>query len=142
MNKEIIYSKITSLKRCIERIKSKMPFTVKRLKEDFDLQDIISLNLQRAVQISVDVSAHILAGLDIQPSDSMAGSFERLKERLILSEKTCNRMKKSVGYRNLAVHEYSSIDWEIVYSVVTKNLDDFRTFSREIVEWVEKNNMQ
>ncbi len=137
MSEEIIIPKITSLKRCLDRINSKLPFTIKKLKEDFDLQDIISLNLQRAVQICVDISAHIIAELDLKPSVSMAESFERLNAESIITKNICERMKKSVGYRNLAVHEYSTIDWEIVYSVVTKNLDDFKHFSREIIEWVE-----
>ena len=49
MNDQVILSKLTSLKRCVDRIQSKTPPTAADLNRDLDLQDIISLNLQRAV---------------------------------------------------------------------------------------------
>ncbi len=56
MDRQIILDKLTSLKRCVERIESKVPENSRILMLDFDLQDIISLNLQRAVQVCVDNS--------------------------------------------------------------------------------------
>lgn len=38
-------------------------------------------------------------------------------------------MKKSVGFRNLAVHNYNAIDWIIVFEICNKHLDDFRTYA-------------
>jgi len=38
---------------------------------DVDLQDIISLNLSRAMQISVDIGAHLIAGMEVVPLDTM-----------------------------------------------------------------------
>ncbi len=43
-------------------------------------------------------------------------------------------MIKAVGFRNVAVHTYQNIDWEIVYSIVTKNLTDFVDFAKIINE--------
>ncbi|MCK5852244.1 DUF86 domain-containing protein [bacterium] len=43
-------------------------------------------------------------------------------------------MIKAVGFRNIAVHTYQDIDWEIVYSIVTKNLDDFVEFAKQITK--------
>jgi uncharacterized protein YutE (UPF0331/DUF86 family) len=139
MDQEIILDKLTSLKRCVERVESKVPATCDVLKVDFDLQDIISLNLQRAVQVSVDIAAHINADLDdIRPPTSMTDSFDNLKKAGILSENLSTRMKKSVGYRNIADHEYSNINWDLVFSVATKNLNDFREYSKSILIWLKK----
>lgn len=139
MDKQIILDKLFSLKRCVERVESKVPETSAVLMEDFDLQDIISLNLQRAVQVSVDIAAHINAGLDgTRPPASMTDSFDNLNRAGILSDTLCIRMKKSVGYRNIAVHEYSTINWDLVFSVATKNLNDFREFSKSILIWLKK----
>ncbi|ACN15078.1 conserved hypothetical protein [Desulforapulum autotrophicum HRM2] len=138
MDKQIILDKLSSLKRCVERVESKVPKNSAVLKIDFDLQDIISLNLQRAVQVSVDIAAHINAGLDdARPPASMTDSFDNLNRAGILSESLCIRMKKSVGYRNIAVHEYSTINWDLVFSVATKNLNDFREFSKSILTWLK-----
>ncbi|GAU08751.1 hypothetical protein DPF_1467 [Desulfoplanes formicivorans] len=134
---QVLLSKLTSLKRCVDRIRSKTPATPAELQGDMDLQDIISLNLQRAVQICVDIASHIVADLDVRPPMTMAESFERLRECGILSDHVCTRMKKSVGFRNIAVHDYFSIDWNIVHTVCTNHLDDFSTFAREIMHWMQ-----
>jgi len=49
MDKQIVDQKLESLRRCIERIQEKLPVTAKDLATDFDKQDIVSLNLSRAV---------------------------------------------------------------------------------------------
>ena len=38
-------------------------------------------------------------------------------------------MKKAVGFRNIAIHNYDAIDWHIVHSICQRNLDDFRDFA-------------
>lgn len=42
-------------------------------------------------------------------------------------------MKKAVGFRNLAVHNYDAINWAIVYALATQHLDDFKAFARAVV---------
>ena len=139
MDKQIVLDKLTSLKRCVERIESKVPETGRVLMSDFDLQDIISLNLQRAVQFCVDIAAHISAALDTRPPSTMADCFDSLKTADVIPENLCSRMKKSVGYRNIAVHEYSTINWEMVFSIAKNDLNDFRSFSNHVLVWLKDN---
>ena len=49
MDKDVINRKLESLRRCIARIMSKIPITQEALRSNDDLQDIIALNLKRAV---------------------------------------------------------------------------------------------
>src|SRR5207249_12175937 len=57
MDPDLISEKLESLRRCVQRVQKKCPATPEELMEDPDLQDIISLNLTRAVQLSVDTVA-------------------------------------------------------------------------------------
>ena len=57
MDREVVAQKLESLRRCLQRIKTKCPADVATLASELDLQDIVSLNLSRAVQISVDIGA-------------------------------------------------------------------------------------
>jgi len=77
MDKLIVYTKIESLQRCIERIAAKTPSDGERLKKDWDLQDIIILNFQRAVQGSVDIAAidHSLSYRPRRENPLSAGSW-------------------------------------------------------------------
>lgn len=140
MDSQMILSKITSLKRCINRIKNKIPKTSLELQADYDLQDIVSLNLQRAVHISVDIASRLNAEMLVKAPESMVESFKKLNKLGIISDITSERMIKNVGFRNIAVHEYLTISWDIVFSVSTKNLNDFRQFSKEIIEFINEKN--
>ncbi|CAN2048376.1 DUF86 domain-containing protein [Candidatus Magnetomoraceae bacterium gMMP-1] len=138
MDNALILHKIVSLKRCIERIKATTPVNKELLFTDWNIQDIIILNLERAVQVSVDIAAHICSELDGDIPMTMASSFEYLHDFGIITEKISMRMQKSVGFRNIAVHEYESINWNVVYSVITNHLNDFKDYAREITEWMDR----
>jgi uncharacterized protein YutE (UPF0331/DUF86 family) len=130
MDEAVILSKLESLRRCVERVRSKRPESAQALTEDFDLQDIISVNLERAVQICVDIAAHVLAELDAPAPESMAESFDQLGKQGVIPDDLATRMRKAVGFRNIPVHAYHEIDWVIVFSIVTDRLGDFSAFAR------------
>jgi uncharacterized protein YutE (UPF0331/DUF86 family) len=138
MDKTIILLKIESLQRCTSRLISKRPSDPAALKNDWDLQDIIVLNLQRSVQICVDIAAHIISEQDQKTPLSMADSFIMLHEAGIIDAEVAERMIKSVSFRNVAVHRYQDIDWHIVFRIITDHLDDFRTFAKEVAHWLDR----
>ena len=138
MDKNIIFNKIESLRHCIERIKEKTPATPDELLENYDLQDIICLNLERAIQLCVDISAHIIAESNINAPTSMAESFKQLARLNFINDQIAQRMQKAVGFRNIAVHVYQDIDWQIVYKIIKENLSDFSEYARCIIEKIEK----
>ena len=59
MDREVVEQKLESLRRCVGRIEAKSPADAQMLVADIDLQDIVSLNLSRAVQVCVDIGASL-----------------------------------------------------------------------------------
>jgi len=137
MDKDVVLNKLESLRRCLQRVQDKTPASAKLLAADHDLQDIIALNLERAIQTSVDIGLHMISDLEVPVPETMAKTFETLKKAGCLDEATADCMAKSVGFRNTAVHAYQEIDWGIVYCIITEHLDDFRDFARQILKLTE-----
>ncbi len=137
MDKDVVLNKLESLRRCITRVQDKTPASPDLLSKDYDLQDIIVLNLERAVQACVDIGLHITSDLEVPVPDTMAETFINLNRAGILDVLTAERMTKAVGFRNTAVHAYQEMDWGIVYRIITEHLDDFRDFSRQIMKAVK-----
>lgn len=138
MDRDLIESKLESLRRCVERIAAKTPASLDQLQSDLDLQDVITLNLQRAVQLSVDLAAHVIADTDVRPPSTMAENFSILKDLSIITPALAERMTKAVGFRNIAVHTYQHIDWNIVYQICRHHLDDFRQFAKAVAHRVQQ----
>jgi uncharacterized protein YutE (UPF0331/DUF86 family) len=131
-NQTLIFEKLDTVVRCLERVREKTPATLGELNADVDKQDIIVLNLERAIQASVDIAAHIIAYTTLPVPSTMADSFEKLAAAKVISSNTAQRMKKAVGLRNILVHEYQKVDWSILWEVITHHLDDFHAFASEI----------
>ena len=138
MDREVVEQKLESLRRCLMRIETKCPTEAATLAADIDLQDIVSLNLSRAVQISVDIGAHLIAGMEVSPPDTMGQTFDLLAQESVLNSELANSLKKAVGFRNIAVHNYESINWEIVHSIVKFHLKDFSEFAKVVATRLER----
>ena len=135
MDNDVILKKIESLNKCVSRIETKVPLSVEELKDNIDLQDIISVNLERAVQISVDIASIVLSEIDVEIPATMAETFTALAKAAVLSSELSDKLSKAVGFRNIAVHEYDKINWEIVYSICTKDLNDFKKYTARVIEY-------
>ena len=132
MDKEVLQAKLEALIRCVHRIKSQNISSLEELQSNFDKQDIIILNLQRAVQICVDIGNHILLDYRTQTPSTMSETFNYLAENKIISEENSVQLSHAVGFRNIAVHQYENIDCKIIYAILTSHLDDFKDFATSI----------
>jgi len=134
MDDDVVMAKLESLDRCVSRIRSKIPVDFEAFSNDLDSQEIIALNLERSVQLCVDISLRVLAksrGTTLPAS--MADSFRKLLEIEVLDEETTCRLVSAVGFRNISVHSYKDVNPEIVWSIVQKDLQVFSHFARQIL---------
>lgn len=132
MDREVVEQKLESLRRCLQRIETKCPPDPETLMADMDLQDIVALNLSRAVQTCVDIGTHLIAGMDVPAPDTMGQTFDILAQAGLLNDALATSLKKAVGFRNIAVHNYESINWIIVHSIVRYHLADFAEFAKVV----------
>lgn len=132
MDRLIVERKLDSLQRCLARVASRRPQDVETLEGDLDLQDVLVLNLSRAVQICVDLATHLLSSQSLPPPATMGAAFDQLAQAGCLDTTLALRMKKAVGFRNIAVHAYDTIDWAIVFAIATERLTDFEQFARAV----------
>ena len=137
MDREVIEQKLYSLQRCVQRVQAALPAEAAGLEDNFDKQDIVSLNLSRAVQLTVDMGAHLLSLQEGPAPATMGQTFDLLAQRGLLEHDLASRLKKSVGFRNIAVHNYERINWAVVHNIVKNHLGDFSEFARIMVKQLD-----
>ncbi len=131
---DVLIAKQQSLERCLARVRqtwaqpSTLPF-----EQDYDRQDIIALNLQRACERALDMANHVVAARKLGWPRTSAESFDLLARAGLVSTAMAGRMKAMVGLRNVLVHEYRNLDLDIVTSVVREHLSDLSDFARTMV---------
>ncbi len=71
MDRLILAEKLESLRRCVARVEARRLPSAEDLATDADVQDIVSLNLMRAVQLCVDIALHVLGDTGQRPPATM-----------------------------------------------------------------------
>ena len=124
--------KLESLRRCLQRLRERRPDSAAALAIDEDLQDVLVLNLSRAVQLCVDIGAHLLADSEQPVPTTMGETFVGLAATGLIDGELAARLRRAVGFRNIAVHNYETMDWNIVYGLAGAPLSDFEAFAAAV----------
>lgn len=80
----------------------------------------------------MDLGAHLIADTDAAPPDTMGQTFDALSRAGVISEHLARQLKKTVGFRKIAVLHYEEIDWAIVHRLAADHLSDFSEFAKAI----------
>lgn len=132
---DILLNKANTIERCIQRIKEEY-IDFNAFKENITVQDSIILNLQRAVETAIDMGTRVVRVKNLGIPQNSRNIFELLAKNLIISEELSKRMQKMVGFRNIAIHDYTSLNLEIIKTILEKNLSDILEFSSIILKSV------
>ena len=99
---------------------------------DDALQHQAERALQLAIQVCIDVGAHLVVALGLGAPEDYRDVFERLT-RAGLDRTLAERMKDAVGQRNLLVHAYADIAPKRIWAKLGES-DDLRSFARWALE--------
>jgi len=133
MGDDVVYNKCAIIERCIQRIHEEYENDYHNL-ENFTKQDSIILNIQRACEAALDLAMHIIAENKWGIPQSSREAFDILYQENCLDESLAKSLKSMVGFRNIAVHNYQSLNLKIVSQVIEQHLDDLKEFSKVILK--------
>lgn len=83
--------------------------------------------IQLAIQICIDIGAHLIAELGLEAPSDYRGVFASLRPEG-LDPQLAARLADAAGMRNILVHDYLEVDDEEVW-VALGRLDDLRQFA-------------
>ncbi|WP_313237220.1 type VII toxin-antitoxin system HepT family RNase toxin [Sporosarcina ureae] len=129
---DVILNKVTTIERCVNRVHEVYDQNVDNLK-DFTKQDSIILNIQRACEASIDLAMHIISEKKLGIPKASRDAFKMLQEATIIDESLAGTLMNMVGFRNIAVHDYQSIDLEILKAILEKHINDFKDYTKIVL---------
>lgn len=77
---------------------------------DADLRAATERRLQLAIQACVDVGAHLVSELNLEPAADYGSVFHSLARAGIVDAELSVRLASAAGQRRLLVHDYLAID--------------------------------
>ena len=93
---------------------------------------------QLMVDAVIDINNYLVKELNLEPPDSIQGSFEILSEHKIISNKLAIKIAPVVGLRNRIVHVYEKVDKPFFVDQFRKNVNDFDQYIIEILEYIKR----
>ena len=130
---DVALNKAASIERAVTRVREEHAGDDANLLANQTRQDAIILNLQRACESSIDAAMHLVRIHKLGIPQESRDAFELLEKAGRLDASLSDRMKRMVGFRNVAVHDYQRLNLDIVRSIVRERLEDFIEFSRVVL---------
>ncbi|WP_400195356.1 type VII toxin-antitoxin system HepT family RNase toxin [Lysinibacillus telephonicus] len=133
---DVILNKTMTIERCVKRIHEVYEGNPVNL-TDFTKQDSIILNIQRACEASIDLAMHIVSERKLGVPKSSREAFKLLLDAGLIENNLAKTLMNMDGFRNIAVHDYQTLNLEILKSILEKHIDDFKNFTKVILQLEE-----
>lgn len=133
MADDVLLNKAASIERCVRRAREEYHRDPETFGEDFTRQDAAILNIQRACEAALDMGQHLIRRERLGIPQSARDVFGLLAEHNWIDVALADALKRMVGYRNIAVHEYQALQLPITIAVITRHLDEFLDYSQAIL---------
>jgi len=135
VNKSVTLRKISLVRHNLSRLKDKGDCSLEFLKNDLDAQDIVLHNLQLAIQGCIDIGSHVVSDEGWGVAGSLNEIFYILQNKGVINTEMTERMVSMVGFRNILVHEYEIVNFDIVYNILHHHLEDINEYLLAIVNY-------
>ena len=129
---DVVLNKLQTIRRCLERTDAEYAGEPLNL-ENITRQDAVILNVQRACEACISLAMHIVSRRNLGIPQNCREAFAMLSQAGIIGDDLAQRLKAMVGFRNIAIHDYQSLNVKILQTIIEKNLGDFREFSEIII---------
>jgi len=134
MKDDVVINKVMVIKRCMDRINEVYAGNTDNL-QDYTKQDSIVLNIQRSCEAAIDLAMHVVAEKKLGLPQSSREAFKLLNQNGIIDDALSSRLEAMVWFRNIAVHDYQSINLVIVRKIIEEHLQDFGVLAIKVLEY-------
>ncbi len=88
-----------------------------------------------AIEGCVDVAHHVGSSESWRAPDTNASAIRLLGEHRVIDAELAATIARSVGFRNVLVHQYIDVDDALVVEALGR-LDDLRAFVSQVSAWI------
>lgn len=129
-SRDAIQLKIREARQHIALVKKYQQYQQKELEMDETLRGAVQHYLYTASQAAIDLGEMYIEHAQFRAPTTYADIFDVLLEREIINPDLTKSMRNMAGFRNILAHQYGKVQFDIVYTVLTKNIariDEFIT---------------
>ncbi len=133
MADDVLINKAAMIERCVARAREEYAKNPTSFATDFTRQDAAILNIQRACEAALDMGQHLIRREKLGVPQSARDVFVLLAQGGWINATLADGLKRMVGFRNIAVHDYQALQLPITVSIIENHLDEFLHYSQALL---------
>lgn len=133
MADDVLINKAATIERCVARAREEYQADPLGFSSNFTRQDAAILNIQRACEAALDMGQHLIRREQLGVPQSARDVFALLAQADWIDVVLADALKRMVGFRNIAVHDYQTLQLPITVNIITRHLDEFLCYSAAII---------
>lgn len=134
MRDDVLINKAATIERCVARAREEFDHDPTTFESNFSRQDAAVMNIQRACEAALDMGNHIIRRERLGLPQSARDVFEILAQAKWIDQALADSLKRMVGFRNIAVHDYQKLLMPITVKVITEHLVEFLQYSEQMLK--------
>lgn len=132
VDRDFIQRKTGRLAEYITDLEEQRHISVAEWETNKMLRNHIERTLHKAVENCLDIGKHLIAGLNLRTPEDYKDIMIILTEAGVLPQEKLSKFKKVAQFRNVVVHDYETIDPQVIMSILRNDLEDLRLFARAV----------
>ncbi len=130
---DVLINKAASIERCVKRAREEYAADPAGFASNFTRQDAAILNIQRACEAALDMGQHLIRRERLGIPQSARDVFALLARADWIAPELADKLKRMVGFRNIAVHDYESLQLPITIRIIEAHLDEFLDYTQALL---------
>ena len=131
---DVLINKAATIERCVARVFEEYQADPADFAVNHTRQDAAILNIQRACEAALDIGQHLIRREKLGIPQSARDVFTLLAQAEWIDAALAESLKRMVGFRNIAVHDYQSLQIPIILNIITQHLDEFLLYSAAVIK--------
>ena len=137
MNKRI-KDKIQDIKIYLEQLSKIKPNTFEEYEKDFKTKAACERYFEKIAEAVLDLALLIIKEKNLQTPEEENEAFEILEKENIMNSNLTKKLKGMRGMRNIIAHQYSDVNDELIYTAISKEIEDDVKAFLEIIKKLNK----
>lgn len=129
MADDVLINKAATIERCVRRAREEYAADPASFATNFTRQDAAILNIQRACEAALDMGQHLIRRERLGVPQSARDVFALLAQAGWIPHALADGLKRMVGFRNIAVHDYETLQLPVTIRIIETHLDEFLDYS-------------
>ena len=134
MADDVRINKAATIERCVARAREEYFSDPATFATNFTRQDAAILNIQRACEAALDMGQHLIRRDRLGVPQSARDVFTLLAQADRIEQPLAEGLQRMVGFRNIAVHDYQTLQLPITVAIIEKHLDEFLDYSKALLQ--------